>query len=159
MRLQGSDERDLALARIALRQLCTNAVVRCQALRELVADSLRSGEAQNALAFSKELLQQTNALFSDRLLRLDVLRATLSRDFHDAVASAQEEAARDPRKLLRLCELGGASGRPGDRAGLVAKPADGHANQPARRAAGRRLPGHAQAMAPVGSLNRTTAVG
>jgi len=132
VRLQGTDERDLALARTALRQLCTNPVVRCQALRELVTDSLRSGEAQDALAFSQELLQQTNALFGVRLLRLDVLRATLSRDFGDAVASAQEEAARDPRKLFDFVNWEERRGGPAAAlAWLQSLPMDTQTNQPA----------------------------
>ena len=100
VRLQSTNAQDLALARTALKLLRANPVVRCQALRELVADSLHCGEAQNALAFSTELLQQTNALFSDRLLRLDVLRAARSDDFDAAVASAQKEAAGESLKIF-----------------------------------------------------------
>jgi tetratricopeptide (TPR) repeat protein len=107
VRLQRTNAQDLALARTALKRLCTNPVVRCQALRELVADSLRCGESENALAFSKDLLRQTNALFSDRLQRLDVLRAARSDDFDAAVASAQKEAVGESRKILEFASWEG----------------------------------------------------
>ena len=48
--------------------------VRPQALRELVIDASRHKPADAALALTRELLQQTNSTFSDRLLLLDVLR-------------------------------------------------------------------------------------
>ncbi|MGO8931825.1 MAG: hypothetical protein ACLQU3_33645 [Limisphaerales bacterium] len=132
VRLQSTNAQDLALARTALKSLRANPVVRCQALRELVADSLHCGEKENALAFSKELLQQTNALFGDRLLRLDVLRATLSRDFEVALASAQKEAASDPRKLFDFVNWeevrGGLSGA---LAWLQSLPSETQTNQPA----------------------------
>ena len=107
VRLQRTNAQDLALARTALKRLCTNPVVRCQALRELVADSLRCGESENALAFSKDLLRQTNALFSDRLQRLDALRAARSDDFDAAVASAQKEAVGESRKILEFASWEG----------------------------------------------------
>ena len=117
VRLQSTNAQDLALARTALKLLRTNPVVRSQALRELVADSLRCGELENALAFSQDLLQQTNALFSDRLLRLDVLRAARSDDFDAALASAQKEAAGEARKIF---EFAGWEGRRAGSAGALA---------------------------------------
>jgi hypothetical protein len=98
---------------------------------ELAADSLHRGEAENALAFSKELLQQTNALFSDRLLRLDVLHATLSRDFEVAAASAQKEAAGDLRKLFEFVTWEETRAGPaGALAWLQSLPAETQTNQP-----------------------------
>ena len=132
MRLQGTNPPDLALARTALKLLCANPEVRGQALRELVADSLRSGEGENALVFSKQLIQQTNALFSDRLLRLDVLKATQNRDFEGAAASAQKEAAGDPRKLFEYVTWQeGRAGPAGALAWLQTLPVETQTNQPA----------------------------
>jgi hypothetical protein len=132
VRLQGTNAQDLALARTALKLLRANPVVHCQALREQVADSLHCGEAQNALAFSTELLQQTNALFSDRLLRLDALRATRSDDFDAAVASAQKEAAGDPGKLFAFVTWEeGRAGPAGALAWLQSLPSERQTNQPA----------------------------
>ncbi len=132
VRLQGTNAQELALARSALRQLRTNPVVRCQALRELVADALHGGEAESALTFSKELLQQTNTLFSDRLLRLDVLRAARSPDYDAAVAGAQKEAAGEPRKIVEFVTWEGT--RLGSAAALgwlQSLPAETQTNQPA----------------------------
>jgi predicted Zn-dependent protease len=132
VRLQGTNAQDLALARTALKLLRANPVVHCQALRELVADSLHCGEAQNALAFSTELLQQTNALFSDRLLRLDALRATRSDDFDAAVASAQKEAAGESRKIFEFASWEGRrAGSAGALAWLQSLPSAMQTNQPA----------------------------
>jgi hypothetical protein len=132
VRLQGTNAQASALAQTALKQLCTNGVVHCQALRELVADALRRGETQNAMAFSKELLQQTNAVFSDRLLGLDVLRAALNPDISAAVASAEKEAASEPRKIFEFVtwqeNRGGATEA---LAWLRSLPAETQTNQPA----------------------------
>jgi predicted Zn-dependent protease len=132
VRLQGTNAQDLALGRIALRGLRADPVVRCQALRELAADSLHCGEAEHALAFSNDLLQQTNALFSDRLLRLDVLRATRSRGFAAALASAQKEAASDPRNLFAFVTWEeGRAGPAGALAWLQRLPPERQTNPPA----------------------------
>ena len=132
VRLQSTNAQDLALARTALKLLRANPVVRCQALRELVADSLHCGEAQNALAFSTELLQQTNALFSDRLLRLDVLRAARSDDFDAAVASAQKEAAGESLKIFEFASWEGRrAGSAGALAWLQSLPSATQTNQAA----------------------------
>jgi hypothetical protein len=132
VRLQGTNAPDLAVARTALRQLCTNDVVRCQALRELVADSLRHGESENALAFSKELLRQSNAVFSDRLLGLDVLRATLNPDVAAAVATAGKEARSEPRKIFEFVTWQeNRAGAVGALEWLRTLPAETQTNQPA----------------------------
>jgi hypothetical protein len=132
VRLQTTNAHNLELARTALRLLCTNPVVHCQALRELVADSLRSGEKEKSLAYSSELLQQTNALFSDRLLRLDVLRATRSPDFQAALAGAQKEAASEPGKLFEFVTWQqGRGGAAGALAWLQSLPQETQTNQPA----------------------------
>jgi len=132
VRLQGTNAEDLALARVALQQLRTNAVVHSQALRELVADALRHGEAEKALAFSRELLQQTNSVFSDRLLGLDVLGTTLNPDVSAAVASAEKEAASEPRKIFEFVawqENRGGAARA--LAWLQTLPSETQTNQPA----------------------------
>jgi Flp pilus assembly protein TadD len=102
VRLQGSNAPALIQARTTLRLLCTNAVLRCQALRELVADALRYNQTERALALSSELLQQTNCGFSDRLLRLDVFRVTQNAEFEPTLAGLEREASKDPRKTYDL---------------------------------------------------------
>jgi Flp pilus assembly protein TadD len=51
---------------------------------------------------SKELLQETNSVFSDRLLRLEVLRVTQNPEFKPAVTAFQHEAANDPGKIYEM---------------------------------------------------------
>src|SRR5207244_11117315 len=96
--LQGSNAPNLYEARTALKLLRTNSVLGCQALRELVADALRYNQTERALELSSELLQQTNCGFSDRLLSLDVFRATRHVEVASALAVIEREAAKDPRK-------------------------------------------------------------
>ncbi len=108
VRLHGTNDLDLAEARISLKRLCsnpTNAVLRCQAFRELVVDALRFKQADAALALSKELLQQTNSAFTDRLLRLTVLQETRQAEFRSALADYQREAARGTNAPLKIYEL------------------------------------------------------
>ena len=108
VRLQSTNAQSLDAARTALQQISsnpTNAALRCQALRELVTDAIRSKQTAAALALSKELLQQTNSIFRDRLLRLDVLRETRSAEFKPLLADYQREAASDPTNTARISEL------------------------------------------------------
>ena len=53
---------------------------------------------------SADLLRQTNALFSDRLLRLDVLRESGNTGFKPALDASQREAAGDPVKTCQLAQ-------------------------------------------------------
>ncbi len=105
VRLHGTNLEELTEARDSLRQLssnATNSFRRCQALRELALDALRHRQADQALLLSKQLLQETNSTFQDRLLRLDVLQATQPVGFRPALAAFQHEAGGDPGKISAL---------------------------------------------------------
>jgi tetratricopeptide (TPR) repeat protein len=100
--LHGSNALDQAEARIDLKRIsmeATNFTVRCQATRELIGDALRFKNAATALALSQELTQPTNAFFSDKLLRLDVLRETKNEELKLATAQCQREAATNIMKV------------------------------------------------------------
>ncbi|HEY3855132.1 MAG TPA: hypothetical protein VGO67_12125 [Verrucomicrobiae bacterium] len=103
--LHGSNELVMAKARANLQQLSvnsTNAGLRCQALRELVIDAMRYRHTDSALALSKVLLQQTNAVFADRLLRLEVLRDTTNADYQPAMRSFEREASTNSSQVYEL---------------------------------------------------------
>ncbi|HZI33296.1 MAG TPA: hypothetical protein VFF11_13225, partial [Candidatus Binatia bacterium] len=71
VQLHGSNQLDLAEARISLKRLTlnsTNAVVRHQATQELVFDALRNKDFKTATNLAQELAKETNAPFSDHLL-------------------------------------------------------------------------------------------
>ena len=105
VRLQGTNLAMATEARTSLKQLgdsATNLFLRCQALRELAFDALRHRQRDEALLFSKQLLQETNSTFSDRLLRLDVLQQIQPTGFRPALASYQREAADNPAKISEL---------------------------------------------------------
>ncbi len=102
IRLHGSNSLDMAAARIELKRISlntTNAELRIQAMRELVADAVRSKELAAALPLATELTRQTNAIFSDKLLRLDILRETKNPDYSSAVAECQREAIKNGPNL------------------------------------------------------------
>ena len=102
VRLQSTNSMALVEARTTLGFLRTNPVLRCQALRELTADASRHQRAEEALAYSAELIHQTNHVFADELLRLDVLRVGREREFKPALVAVQGQAAKDSRKLYEL---------------------------------------------------------
>jgi predicted Zn-dependent protease len=105
VRLHGSNSLDMAEARIDLRRIsqsATNASLRAQATRELVVDALRFKDNANALALSQELTQPTNTLFSDKLLRLDVLKETKNAGLNAATTQCQHEAAANSAKLSEM---------------------------------------------------------
>jgi tetratricopeptide (TPR) repeat protein len=105
VRLHGTNAQALAEARSALKRISanpTNSTLRCQALRELTVDSMRAKQPEAALTLSKELLQETNSVFRDRLLRLDVLRETRNAEYKLALATFQREAVDKPGNIAEL---------------------------------------------------------
>ena len=105
IRLHGSNAPAMAEARTALNQICadpTNTNLRCQALRELIVDAVRQKQNDQALALSKELVRQTNSSFTDRLLRLDVLRETKNPEFQPNLAGFQREASTNTAGVYEL---------------------------------------------------------
>ena len=105
VRLHGSNDLDQAGARIALQRIssnATNSFLRCQALRELAIDALRHRQVDEALSLSKQLLQETNSTFQDRLMRLVVLQKTQPAGFGPALTAFQHEARNNPAKISEL---------------------------------------------------------
>lgn len=103
--LHSTNQEEVALARTSLRDLSvdsTNAALRCQALRELTKDALQTGEKQTALATSEKLSSQTNSVFSDRLLRLDVLKSTQQSNFLSSLSACQTRALTNPATLYEM---------------------------------------------------------
>lgn len=105
VRLHSTNELDLAESRIDLRRIIlnsTNAALCSLSRRELIVDAMRFNDIPTALTLSQELARQTNANFPDKLLRLDVLMKTQSREFKPTLAKYQSEAATSPVKLYDL---------------------------------------------------------
>jgi len=105
VRLHRTNTLDMAEARIALQRVILNsqdASLRSQARRELIMDAMRFKDFPTALALSQELAEQTNSVFTDKILRLDVLMKTLSPEFKPALASFQREAATNSAKIFDL---------------------------------------------------------
>jgi cytochrome c-type biogenesis protein CcmH/NrfG len=102
MRMQSTNAQDTAEARMSLKrvsQTATNDIVRVQALRELVADAMRSKDVNSALALSTELIRYTNAAFGDKLQRLDILRGHQPTEYTTLLSQYQREAATNSAAL------------------------------------------------------------
>jgi tetratricopeptide (TPR) repeat protein len=105
VRLHRTNTLDMAEARISLQRVImnsTNAALRSQARRELINDAMRFNNIPAALDLSRDLAQQTNAVFADKLLRLDVLMKTQSAEFKPTLAAYRREAATEPAKIFDL---------------------------------------------------------
>jgi Flp pilus assembly protein TadD len=103
VRLYSTNEPARAEARTTLARISSSSpALRCQALRELVGDALRSKQTNAALALSMDLVEQTNSAFSDRLLRLDVLKGGQNAEFKPALAAFQREAGTNTAKIYEL---------------------------------------------------------
>jgi predicted Zn-dependent protease len=108
VRLQSTNSQTLADARATLQRLSdntTNTSLRCQALRELVVDALRYQQSDIALARSQELLRQTNSVFRDQLLRLQVLQDTRQAGFKSQLLTVQRQAAAGGTNIAQICDL------------------------------------------------------
>lgn len=103
VRLHGTNTSAMAEARTTLMSISSSSpALRCQALRELVVDAMGSRQTNAALELSKNLMQQTNSAFSDRLLRLDVLKGSQNAEFKPALAAFQREAGTNTAKIYEL---------------------------------------------------------
>jgi Flp pilus assembly protein TadD len=117
VRLHGTNTSDTVEARSVLQRLAanpTNSVLRCQALRELTMDAAFHKRVDAALALSKQLMQETNSLFTDRILRLEMLLEARDAEFKPALANSQREAAADPSKIYELATWQMANSSPGE---------------------------------------------
>src|SRR3989440_1844739 len=89
-------------------------------------------QSEAALVLSKQLLQETNSVFRDRLLRLEVLRQTQSSDFKPAWGDFQREAATNSGSIYELCMWQMARTGPAETlAWLQSLPVTTQTNQPA----------------------------
>lgn len=107
VRLHQTNVLDMAEARITLQRIIlssSNPGLRGQARRELIKDALRFKDTSTALTISKDLVDQTNVAFGDKLLRLDVLASAKSPEFKPTLATYQHEAATNPGKLFDLTD-------------------------------------------------------
>jgi predicted Zn-dependent protease len=105
VRLHGTNSLDMAEARLALKRVSltsTNLDQRCLALRELVADAARFKQLEDALSYSQELLRQTNSIFRDRLLHLEVLREAKPTEFKSTLTAFQHAAVTNDANIFEL---------------------------------------------------------
>jgi predicted Zn-dependent protease len=134
VRLLGTNTAAYTEARTSLRRLAsttTNSALRCAALRGLAVDAMRWKQMDSALAVTKELLLQTNSLFEDRLLLLDVLEDKQDAGFRPALAACQHEAAREQTNIFDLAIWERARISPKESLGwLRSLPANNQTNQP-----------------------------
>jgi tetratricopeptide (TPR) repeat protein len=135
VRLHRTNALDMAEARIALQRVImssTNAALCSQARRELVNDAMRFNNIPMALALSKELAEQSNSVFADKLLRLDVLLKTNGDEFKPTLALYQREAAINPAKIFDLANWQINKLSPADALGwLQSLPMQTRTNEPA----------------------------
>lgn len=120
--LQNTNAQVQTAARASLREISstsTNASLRSQALRELAGDALRHKDPKTALEVTQKLLQETNTVFRDKLLRLEVLQESKSPDFRPTLTAFQNEAAADPAKAYDLAMWQMANLSPADSLGWL----------------------------------------
>ena len=134
LHLRSTNTHSVAEARAILNVLClnpTNAALRCQAFRELTVDAMVHKESEAAAKLSKQLLDETNSVFSDRLLQLAVLQGGQRPEFKPNLASCQREATGDPQKTYELASWQMREMSPADALGwMKTLPAAVQTNQP-----------------------------
>jgi hypothetical protein len=103
--LAGTNPLDQAEGRLILQRLSTdstNIEARLEAKRELTLDALRFKDSSTALSLSKELTDRPDAPFSDKILRLYILKTTQNEQYQPMLASYETQAAEDPQNLSKL---------------------------------------------------------
>jgi len=135
VRLHRTNALELAEARTALQHLAanpTNSDLRCKALRELTLDAMGYGHADAGLTLSKQLIQETDSAFPDRILRLEVLLETKNAEFKPTLAGFQREATTNQSEIYELATWEMAKTSAGEAlAWLRTLPMNMQTNQPA----------------------------
>jgi len=85
-----------------LEKLQTNPAVRVDALRHLAFDAFRHTNYPRALTLAGELVRETNAIYTDRLLHLNLLVATKSPQLTARLGGYQMEAATNIDHVFEL---------------------------------------------------------
>jgi tetratricopeptide (TPR) repeat protein len=87
--------------------------VRCEALRQLTLDSLRHTNVNGALAWSQQLLQDTNSVFGDRMRHLGLLHAATNAQQTAFLEGLKREATDNPAKTYEVAKwMLAATGQP-----------------------------------------------
>ena len=134
VRIHGTNTLDQEEARNALKRLVanpTNSTLRCQALRELTLDAMGQKHEDAGLALSGQLVQETNSVFTDWIMRLEVLLVTKNAEFKSTLARCQLEAATNESKIYELATWEMTKSSPKEAlAWLRSLPANIQTNQP-----------------------------
>lgn len=102
LRLQSTNASTVKEARAILVGLCADQRVRADAVRQVELEAVRRGDLITALAYSSDLLKETNAAFSDRLLHLAILRDTKNSQAVPFLLRVQQESADNPLKVYAV---------------------------------------------------------
>ncbi len=103
VRLSSPEPGNRAEARRALEELRTDPKQRAAALRTLVIDRVARGEpAEEARVLAEELQALPEAIFSDRLLYLEILRQMQAAEFAGYFTRLKDEARAQPADLSAL---------------------------------------------------------
>jgi tetratricopeptide (TPR) repeat protein len=102
IRVQRKDEQLAAEARQQLEMLATNPVVRTDALRHLTLDALRQTNYTRALSMADQLVAESNSVFNDQLLRLEVMRAQDNTKFQEDLARLQKTVSTNAPRVFVL---------------------------------------------------------
>ena len=103
LQIQSKDPAQRQAAADTLGKLAESGALRVYALRSLVTRLARDGQVVQAVERSRELLQEKNATFRDRLMFLELLDlAKAEAEFAKALEQTQEIAAADPGTTTNL---------------------------------------------------------
>jgi tetratricopeptide (TPR) repeat protein len=106
LRVARTNDQAAAEGRAWLETLSTNSLsaVRCESLRVLMLDAFHHTNLSLALAFSQQVLAETNSNFSDRLNHLDVLRACENSEQGSFLEALKAESTNNPARAYEVAK-------------------------------------------------------
>jgi predicted Zn-dependent protease len=102
VRLASTNEGIAAEARTSLERIPTTSNLRATAVRYLVDDAIVHKEWPNALRYSQEILDRPDAVFDDKIVRLQILRNAGRPDYASWLGALQAEAQKSPQEAYAL---------------------------------------------------------
>jgi len=102
IRLTSTNQVVANAARVSLEQAITNAALRPVALQHLLTAAVVHHDLSRALAYSKEIVGNSKANFSDKMMYLQLLRDTKNDDYAPWLASLKTEALHSAPDVFAL---------------------------------------------------------
>jgi predicted Zn-dependent protease len=114
IRLTSTNQNVVQAARVSLQEITTNASFRLAALHQLLIDAIAHKQPEPALGYSRQIVKDPSALFSDKIDYLELLRENKSPEYSNWLASLEKDSTTTSANAFALGHWKATTGNPAD---------------------------------------------